>query len=127
MIQTLIQFTPAYLQKKLKQGSTLQKKPNYIYNLYRKRTTEIKVSTIRTLHRQDEPPLPPQSAHHAAHHHRYCLRSALSGKNLRPDFQGGGLRLASGIQTLLTIISVDMFINADINDINEPAINNKTD
>ena len=80
-----------------------------------------------TLHQQDEPPLPSQPVHHAAHHHRCCLRTALSGKNLRPDFQGGGLRLASGVQALLTIISVDMFINADINDINEPAINNKTD
>ena len=26
--------------------------------------------TIRTLHRQDEPPFPSQPAHHAGYHHR---------------------------------------------------------
>lgn len=35
--------------------------------------------TIRTLHRQDEPPLPSQPAHHAGYHHRSRLRAALHG------------------------------------------------
>lgn len=41
--------------------------------------------TIRTLHRQNEPPLPSQPTHHAGYHHRSRLRAALHGTDFCAD------------------------------------------
>ena len=57
--------------------------------------------TDPAFHRQDEPSLPSQPAHHAADNHRRRIRAALSGTDLRADVQGGGLLLERGVQGVL--------------------------